>query len=116
MAIRRQHPDEPGFARLTVSAVGLEFGLPDLTLEKSLRAGATKQEIFARQVAAYLCQTVFDMSIPRVAQLFSRDRSTIVHALNVVEEGRDDAVFNRKLSKVESFLTESLDIFRGVAA
>ena len=32
MAIRRQHPDDPSFARLAVIAVGLEFGLPDLTL------------------------------------------------------------------------------------
>ena len=116
MAVRRQHPDDPGFARLTVTAVGLEFGLPHLTLEHSTRAGATKQEIFARQIAAYLCQTIFDLSIPRVAELFSRDRTTIVHALNVIEEGRDDPVFNRKLSKVEAFLTESLDVFRGVAA
>lgn len=115
MAVRRQHPDDPGFARLTVSAVGLEFGLPALTLENHVRAGATKQEIFARQISAYLCQTVFDMSIPRVAQLFSRDRTTIVHALSVIEEGRDDPVFNRKLSQVETFLTESLEMFRGAA-
>jgi len=115
MAVRRRHPDDPSFARLTVTAVGLEFGLPDLTLENHLRAGATKQEIFGRQIAAYLCQTVFDMSIPRVAELFSRDRSTIVHALNVIEEGRDDPVFNRKLLKAESFLTDGLQIFRGAA-
>ena len=115
MAVRRQHPDAPGFARLTVTAVGLEFGLPNLTLDNRIHKGATKQEVFARQLAAYLCQTVFDMSIPRVAELFSRDRSTIVHALNVVEDSRDDPVFNRKLLKAESFLTESLQTFRGAA-
>jgi len=115
MAVRQQHPDDPGFARLTVTAVGLEFGLPHLTLEHHTRAGATKQEIFARQIAAYLCQTVFNMSIPRVAQLFSRDRSTIVHALNVIEEGREDPVFNRKLCKAETFLLDSLQTFRGAA-
>ena len=115
MAVRQQHPDDPGFARLTITAVGLEFGLPDLTLEHHIRAGATKSETFARQIAAYLCQTVFNMSIPRVAELFSRDRSTIVHALNVIEEARDDAVFNRKLLKAETFLMDSLQTFRGAA-
>ena len=55
------------------------------------------------------------MSIPRVAELFSRDRSTIVHALNVVEDSRDDPVFNRKLLNAESFLNESLKTFRGAA-
>ena len=115
MATRRRHPDDPSFARLTVSTVGLEFGLPNLTLEQDRKISATKQEVFARQLAAYLCQTVFDMSIPRVAELFSRDRSTIVHALNVVEESRDDPVFNRKLLKAEAFLTDSLQTFRGAA-
>jgi len=115
MAIRRQHPDDPSFARLTVSTVGLEFGLPNLTLERDRTKPATKQEVFARQLAAYLCQTVFDMSIPRVAELFSRDRSTICHALNVVEDSRDDPVFNRKLLKAEGFLNDSLQIFRGQA-
>ena len=115
MAVRKRHPDDPSFARLTVTAVGLEFGLPNLTLDGDSRSGATKHEVFARQAAAYLCQTVFDMSIPRVAELFSRDRSTIVHALNVVEESRDDPVFNCKLLKAETFLTESLQTFRGAA-
>ena len=115
MAARKQHPDDPGFARLTVSAVGLEFGLPHLTLDNHCRKGATKQEVFARQISAYLCQTVFDMSIPRVAELFTRDRTTIIHALNVVEEGREDPVFNRKLMRAETFLSESLQTFRGAA-
>ena len=115
MAIRRQHPDDPSFARLTVTAVGLEFGLHNLTLEHDRQIRGSKQEVFARQLAAYLCQTVFDMSIPRVAELFSRDRSTIVHALNVVEDSRDDPVFNRKLLKAEAFLNDSLHTFRRTA-
>jgi len=52
------------------------------------------------------------MSTPRVAELFSRDRTTIVHALRVVEESRDDPVFNRKLSQTEDFLILSLNSFR----
>ena len=115
MAIRQQHPDDPHFARLAVTTVGLEFGIPDLRLENTARAGVTKPEVFARQIAAYLCQTVFDMSLPRVAELFSRDRSTIVHALSVVEETRDDPVFNRKLSKAEDFLFQSVVQFRRAA-
>ena len=120
MAIRRQHPDDPGFARLALAAVGLEFGLPELKLERDGMKNGLRHEVFARQIAAYLCQTVFNMSTPRVAELFTRDRSTIIHALRVVEESRDDPVFNRKLIKTEAFLTQSLHTFRptrgGVAA
>lgn len=107
MPIRRQHPDDPSFARLTLAAVGLEFGLPNLKLEREGRKIGLRQEVFARQVAVYLCQTVFNMSIPRVAELFSRDRTTITHALAVVEESREDPVFNRKLMKMEDFLLDS---------
>ena len=111
MAIRRQHPDDPSFARLAVAAVGLEFGQPNLKLERDGRKIGLRHEVFARQVAAYLCQTVFAMSTPRVAELFTRDRTTIIHALNVVEESRDDPVFNRKLIKTEEFLIGSLHAF-----
>lgn len=115
MAIRQQHPDDPNFARLTIAAVGLEFGLPDLKLERDGKKIGIRHEVFARQVAAYLCQTVIGMSTPRVAELFSRDRSTIVHAVSVVEDSRDDPVFNRKLLKAEDFLIQSLHTFRGAA-
>jgi hypothetical protein len=111
MAIRQQHPNDPHFARLAVIMVGLEFGLPDLRLENTKRAGMKKPEIFGRQIAAYLCQTVFNMSLPRVAELFSRDRSTIAHALGVVEESRDDPVFNRKLGQIETVLMKSANTF-----
>lgn len=115
MAIRRRHPDDPSYARLCVAVVGLEFGLPNLKLERDGKKIGLRNEVFAKQVAAYLCATVFDMSTPRVSELFSRDRSTIVHALNVVEDSRDDPVFNRKLIKAEDFLIESLHTYRLVA-
>ena len=111
MPTRRQHPDDPSFARLAVATVGLEFALPDLKLERDGRKIGMRQEVFARQVAAYLCQTVFDMSTPRVAELFTRDRSTIQHALSVVEDSREDPVFNRKLMKLEDYLAETLRAF-----
>jgi len=113
MRTRRFHPDDPAYARLTIAAVGLEFGLPDLTIGDVSKV--SRQSIFARQVAMYLLQTVFDMTMTRAAELFARDRSTVAHALNVVEDSRDDPVFNRKLEKVETFLTQSLQIFRGAA-
>ena len=52
----------------------------------------------------YLAATGFNMTTTRTAELFERDRSTVSHALGVVEDSRDDAVFNRKLEKVERFL------------
>lgn len=115
---RNIRPDDPAFARLTVATVALEFGHPDLSID--LRLKGTKQLVYARQVAMYLLQTVFDMTTTRTAELFSRDRSTVSHALKVVEESREDPVLNRKLIKVEDFLFASFaefgDLVDGEAA
>ena len=113
MRTRKIRTDDPAFARLTVAAVALEFGSHELSMDMAHRG--PKDMAFARQVAMYLLQTVFDMTATRTAELFSRDRSTVAHALNVIEESRDDTVFNRKLTKVEDFLLDSSATFGGPA-
>lgn len=105
MRTRRLHPNDPAFARLTLAAVALEFGQPDLSLSPGHKG--SKHTVFARQTAMYLLHTVRDLTMTRTAELFSRDRSTVSHALNVIEDSREDPVFNRKLEKVEDFLIES---------
>jgi len=113
MRTRNIRPDDPAFARLTVAAVALEFGCHDLSLD--VRTKTTKDIIFARQIAIYLLQTVFNLTTTRTAELFSRDRSTVSHAIRMIEEARDDEVFNRKLIKVEDFLLNSSALFGGPA-
>lgn len=115
MRIRRCNPNDIAFARLTMTVVALEFGQPDLSLDIQNAGRGKRQIIFARQVAIYLLQTVFNMTATRTGELFLRDRSTITHALNVIEESREDPVFNRKLLKAEDFLTESLATFHAAA-
>jgi len=109
MPHRRIHPTDPAFARLTVAIVALEFGMPDLALSRTGKG--TKRLTFTRQVAMYLAQTSFDLTVTRTAELFGRDRSTVSHALNVVEDSREDPVFDRKLTKVEDFLDDCREMF-----
>jgi hypothetical protein len=109
MPRRRISPLDPAFTQLTLAAVGLEFGLPELCDPTPRRR--TKQIVFARQVAMYLAATGFNMTTTRTAEMFGRDRSTVSHALGVVEDSRDDAVFNRKLEKVEVFLDQCRESF-----
>lgn len=109
MRRRKPKPNDPAFARLTVAAVALEFGRPQLSLD--LAAKGDKQLVFSRQVAMYLMQTVFDINATRTAELFGRDRSTVAHAIKVIDESREDPVFDRKLLQIESFLTNGLTAF-----
>ena len=95
-------------AQLTVAAVALEFGVPELDLNARLKGSA--EICFARQVSMYLLHIIFNINLTRTAQIFSRDRSTVSHACNVVEDSRDDPIFNTKLERLEGFLGQAAHI------
>jgi len=59
----------------------------------------------ARQIAIYLARMVFAMDRRTLAQQFRRDRSTVQHALEVIERMReDDAQFDSSLRWMEALL------------
>lgn len=66
------------------------------------------QAAFARQIAMYLVHVVFAMDVAQVGRSFGRDPSTACHAIQRVEELREDPELNRTLGWLEAML-------RGVA-
>ena len=56
---------------------------------------------FARQVAMYLASVAFDMSLGRVARAFGRDRSTVRHACQTMEDRRENAGFDQWMEALE---------------
>lgn len=61
---------------------------------------------FARQIAMYLCHVGFGISLTRVAIAFGRDRSTIAHACHLIEDRRDDKIFDAHLDTLEDILAQ----------
>jgi len=59
---------------------------------------------FARQVAMYLAHVGCRLTFTEVGQVFARDRTTVAHACGIVEDLRDDPVFDRSLELLESVL------------
>jgi hypothetical protein len=59
---------------------------------------------FARQVAMYLAHVSFGLSLTEVGQVFARDRTTVAHACNLVEDMRDQPCFDRSLELLEGVL------------
>ncbi len=55
----------------------------------------------ARQVAMYVAHVGFGLSLTEVGHMFQRDRTTVAHACQVVEEARDDRDFDRAISLLE---------------
>lgn len=57
---------------------------------------------FARQVGMYLAHVAFGLSFTEVGHLFARDRTTVAHACQLVEDRRDDRGFDRVIEQMES--------------
>lgn len=91
-------PDQ--FLRLTLDQAVLRVfmvGSSDLWSSTRGRPHAA----FARQVAMYLAHVAFGLSLTRVGQVFSRDRTTVAHACSRVEDLRDDPSFDRSIELLE---------------
>lgn len=95
-------------AQLVVAAVGLEFGTPYMEV-KSKSKGRT-DICFARQVAMYLMNVAYGVSLTRIGKTFNRDRSTAGHACNVIEDCREDPLVDEKILRLETFLKMSEQI------
>ncbi|GLQ19673.1 helix-turn-helix domain-containing protein [Algimonas porphyrae] len=99
------NPNDPARARLALAAAAIEFGVPDLDITRPhQRAPLTD---YARQVAMYLSACSFGMTMTRIGELFGRDRTTVSHAIRVIEDGRTDPVLDAKLERLERWLVRA---------
>lgn len=80
-------------------AVAAIFGVDVCDLRSSRRG--SPPVAFARQVAMYLGHVVCRLSLSEIGTVFSRDRSTVAHACGLVEDQRDDPIFDAKLDYLE---------------
>jgi hypothetical protein len=81
------------------TAVAGIFVVPLSQLRKRSRGAASVA--FARQSAMYLAHVVFSLSYAEVGRAFHRDRTTAAHACRLIEERRDDPVFDAVLGALE---------------
>src|SRR5947208_531072 len=81
--------------------VARDYGLVIADLYEPTRG--SPRVAFARQVAMYLAHTSFELSLGMISRIFGRDRSTVSHACNVVENGRDDIWLDCRLQALELF-------------
>jgi hypothetical protein len=63
---------------------------------------------FARQIAMYLAHTKFGISYVDVGDYFHRDRTTVAHACQLVEDRRDDREFDDHLTRMECLMDAAL--------
>lgn len=75
------------------------FGVTHADL--GIRSRGKAHIALARQVAMYLAHVICGLTLTEVGLLFGRDRTTVAHACAVVEDRRDDPVFDRALDLLE---------------
>ena len=88
-------------ARLVEAAVCGAMGLP----AGALRTGRGPHRIaFARQLAMYLTHVGFGLNLTEVGACFERDRTTVRHACVLIEDRRDQPVFDLAVTALEAGL------------
>ena len=80
-------------------AVTQVFGIAGDDLRRATRGRA--KVALARQVAMYLAHVGCGMSLTETGRLFDRDRTTVAHACGIIEDRRDDPLFDRALDLLE---------------
>jgi len=87
--------------------VSLALDVPLARLQSKTRLNA--DVALARQVAMYLCNTIFSIPYTEVGLHFQRDRTTVTHACKLVEDKRDDMAFDVMVCQLEALLTAARD-------
>ncbi len=82
-------------------AVAMTAGLLDATVEDVTGDGRSARTVLARQVAMYVAAVGFGMSYSRVGAALGRDRSTVAHAIRIIEDRREDPAFDEWLNALE---------------
>ena len=75
-------------------------GIPQRDLRAARRLAAPVARI--RQIGMYVCHVVVRMKMGDIADGFCRDRTTIIHACNVVEDLRDDPELDDFIQRIET--------------
>lgn len=76
-----------------------------LTHKSRCRAQAAR----ARQIAMYLCHVILGRSLTEIGNAFGRDRTTVSYACALIEDMRDDAVFDQEVQALERRLEAQRD-------
>jgi len=102
---------DPRRDRLTAAfithAVALATGVSPTDIASAKRT--SKAAARARQIAIYLAHVNFNWPLIRVAFAFNRDRTTCGHACHRIEDMRENAAFDARMSVLEACIKQAPD-------
>lgn len=108
---RNPFPPVPG---LSIAAAAAAMGVPaaSLAAPDRGRAGIAR----ARQYAVYLHHVALGASLSACARQFRRDRATVRHACAVIENLRDEPLFDLAAARMERAVAAQRDMVLALLA
>ncbi|KQZ15752.1 chromosomal replication initiator DnaA [Mesorhizobium sp. Root554] len=82
-----------------IDIVAAFFAVSSKELRKAGRTAVPVSRV--RQIAMYVAHVVLQLTQAEVGRGFGRDRTTVLHACQVIEDMRDDQEFDRVVQVVE---------------
>jgi chromosomal replication initiation ATPase DnaA len=92
-------------AAFITHAVALATGVSPRDIASTGRT--SKAAARARQIAIYLAHVNFNWPLIRVAFAFNRDRTTCGHACHRIEDMRENAAFDARMSVLEACIKQA---------
>jgi chromosomal replication initiation ATPase DnaA len=93
------HRQGAGLKTMLEQTVALVFDVALDQIQRPTRGPA--QVAVARQVAMYLAHVACGLSLTDAGALFARDRTTVAHACQVVEDKREEPAFDQAIELLE---------------
>ncbi|MQB08705.1 DNA replication protein [Agrobacterium sp. ICMP 6402] len=73
-----------------------------------------RSECHIRQIAMYVCHVQLGIAMSDIGPCFGRDRTTVGHACQVVEDRRDEPAFDEFVAMLERLAGSIFNVMRGV--
>ncbi|NNU17009.1 chromosomal replication initiator DnaA [Parvularcula sp. ZS-1/3] len=87
---------------LVAGVVARAFMVPTVELRAPSRS---RQPVaYARQAALYLLHVVFGGTYQEAGSALGRERTTVAYACSLIEDDRDEAKFDHKMSHLEEWI------------
>jgi chromosomal replication initiation ATPase DnaA len=99
---------------LSFAAAATVSGVSIAALASRFRGGASTAR--ARQLAVYLHHVALGASVSACARHFGRDRATVRHACAVIENLRDNPLFDRSTARLERAVVAQRDMVMAMCA
>lgn len=71
-------------------------------------------ECHVRQIAMYVCHVQLGIPMSDIGPCFGRDRTTVGHACQVVEDRRDEPAFDEFIASLERLAGSIFNLMKGV--